>query len=79
MTGMLCHSAQSYIILIIRASLFLGQCEISEKILRAGNVECDSSLRHLFSVSQDSLDEYYDSPKISLVNNIMHNNEGMAR
>lgn len=28
------------------------------------------------SLSQDFLDEHYDLPKISLVNNIIHNNEG---
>lgn len=27
-------------------------------------------------MSQDFLDEHYDLPKISLVNNIIHNNEG---
>ncbi|KAG8510011.1 SHC SH2 domain-binding protein 1 [Galemys pyrenaicus] len=33
-------------------------------------------LKHLFSMSQDFLDEHYDIPKISMVNNVIHNNEG---
>lgn len=27
-------------------------------------------------MSQDFLDEHYDIPKISMVNNVIHNNEG---
>ncbi|XP_074149390.1 SHC SH2 domain-binding protein 1 isoform X1 [Sminthopsis crassicaudata] len=47
-----------------------------EKILKSGSVGCDSSLKHLFSMSQDFLDEHYDIPKITMVNNVIHNNEG---
>lgn len=27
-------------------------------------------------MSQDFLDEHYDIPKISMINNVIHNNEG---
>lgn len=33
-------------------------------------------LETFFSMSQDFLDEHYDIPKISMVNNVIHNNEG---
>lgn len=45
-------------------------------IFKASNVEYDSSLRYMFSMLQDFLDEHYDIPKISMVNNVIHNNEG---
>lgn len=40
------------------------------------HVLSDNSLRHFFSMSQDFLDEHYDIPKISMINNVIHNNEG---
>lgn len=46
------------------------------RFLKSGCVDYDSSLKHVFSMSQDFLDEHYDIPKISMVNNVIHNNEG---
>lgn len=39
-------------------------------------VQYDNSLTYLFLMLQDFLDEHYDIPKISMINNVIHNNEG---
>lgn len=42
----------------------------------AGSAAPDARLQRLLSAAQDFLDEHYDLPRISMVNNIIHNNEG---